>query len=49
MKIKKREFNKSNCIPEVAINEFMTLNALTRSNIINIIPTPNGVEMWYWG
>ena len=49
MEIKKIEFNNSYCIPEVAINEFMVLNALTRVNIINIIPIPNGVELWYWG
>lgn len=48
MKIRKREFNNSNCIPEVAINEFIREKLLRREDIINIIPINNGVELWYW-
>lgn len=49
MKIKKREFINSQCIPEVAINEFIAERSLSRKDIINIIPINNGVELWYWG
>jgi hypothetical protein len=49
MKIRKREFNKSYCIPEVEINKFITENIIKRGDIINIIPIANGVELWYWG
>jgi hypothetical protein len=49
MKIKKREFSNSQCIPEVAINEFIVEKSLKREDIISIIPIGNGVELWYWG
>ena len=49
MKINKIEFSNSQCIPEVAINEFVLERSLSREDIINIIPINDGVELWYWG
>lgn len=48
MIVRKRDFNNSYCITEVAINEFINERGLRREHVINIIPTNNGVELWYW-
>ena len=49
MKIKRREFSKSLCIIEDAMNAFMIERSIKREDIISIIPINNGFELWYWG